>query len=308
MKKLIILSIFLSLGFATEYAGHTGSFLRIGTTARSIAMGSAFTAAIDDGFATYHNPAATAFMVSPRISVIHHTMPLDRRLSATGFAMKLPPTAGISLALIQAATTNIDGRTQAGQHTDMLTTSEMAAYIGFAQRIKPWLSFGINIKIMYHYLPLNEEKLRGNGSGFDVGVLIKLPKDRAVGFVVQDLNSGYHWDTSKILENGSADNVDRFPVIYRLGVSLPVKMLFMTGDIGIVADGIEYLSPTYRLGAEYQFMDYYFLRAGMGNNRIAFGTGMKYRFRNPDDASIDYSMAIDAGPGVNHIFTFAFKF
>ncbi|NIA18757.1 MAG: hypothetical protein GWO85_01520 [Simkaniaceae bacterium] len=161
---------------------------------------------------------------------------------------------------------------------------------------------------MYHYLPVNDEKLRGNGSGFDVGVLIKLPKERMLGFVIQDLNSGYHWDTSKIFEKGSSDNVDRFPVIYRLGISTPVKTLFLTGDIGIVADGLEYIAPMIRIGAEYPYKDHYFLRAGIGNNRVAFGTGMKYRFRNPDDATIDYSVAIDAASGINHIFTFAFMF
>ncbi len=307
MKKILFILTYLSLLSAVDYAGYSGSFLRLGTTARSVAMGSAFTAAIDDAFAAYHNPAGTAFMDSPRVSVIHHSMPLDRRLTASGFAMKLPPTAGVSLAFLQTATTNIDGRTQAGQQTDMLTTSEMAAYIGFAQRIMPWLSFGINIKIMYQYLPLNQEKIRGNGTGIDVGILVKLPKERTLGFTVQDLNSGYHWDTSKILENGSADNVNKFPVITRLGASLPVKMLFVTADAGVVTEGKTYLASTFRFGAEFPYKENYFLRAGYGNNRLAVGVGMKYRFRNPGDAAIDYSAAVDASGGLNHIFTFAFK-
>ena len=309
MKKSFLLATILTGGlFATDYAGYTGSFLRMGTTARSIAMGSAFTAAIDDGFAAYHNPAGAAFVTTPRFSVNHHILPLDRRLSATGFAMKLPPTAGISLAVIQAATTGIDGRSQSGQHTETLSTSELAAFIGFAQQIKPWFSFGINIKVLYHYLPVNEEKIRGNGSGFDIGFHFKLPRERSIGLVIQDLNSGYHWDTSQILEKGSSDNVDKFPVMVRLGMASPIRSLQFVSDFGVVFDGVEYIAPLYRAGIEYPYQDHYFLRAGFGNNRISFGTGMKYRFRNPDDASIDYSVAIDAASGLNHIFSFAYLF
>ena len=44
----------------SDYASYSGAFLRMGTSARSLSMGSGFTAEIDQGFAAYHNPAALA--------------------------------------------------------------------------------------------------------------------------------------------------------------------------------------------------------------------------------------------------------
>ncbi len=309
MKRFTVLLIIFSatLVSANNIAGYSGSFLRMGTSARSMAMGSAFTAEIDDGFAAYHNPAAPAMFSRPRVSVIHHALPLDRQLTAVGLGAKLPPSGGVSLAVLRAATTGIEGRTSAGQKTGLLTTSELALFIGFAQQIKPWLAVGANLKIMYHYLPLNSDNLKGNGSGFDIGVLIRLPKDRRIGLVVQDLNSGYHWNSGNVFAEGGPYK-DVFPAIYRLGLSTPVKMFRVTVDAGAYMDGKTYLAPLIRAGAEYTYRDQYYMRAGFGNGRVAFGTGLKYRFRHPDDSTIDYAIAIDATSGINHILTFGFTF
>jgi hypothetical protein len=61
MKKLIIIIILLSAGFAAaqnDGAGNTGlSFLKLGVGARSIAMGEAFVSLADDGTAYIYNPA-----------------------------------------------------------------------------------------------------------------------------------------------------------------------------------------------------------------------------------------------------------
>ena len=43
-KSLIIISLLISGIFAEDYAGLSGSFMRLGITARSIAMGGAGTA------------------------------------------------------------------------------------------------------------------------------------------------------------------------------------------------------------------------------------------------------------------------
>ena len=56
-KSLIIISLLISSIFAEDYAGLSGSFMRLGITARSIAMGGAFTAEKDHGFSTFYNPS-----------------------------------------------------------------------------------------------------------------------------------------------------------------------------------------------------------------------------------------------------------
>ena len=113
-------------------------------TARSIAMGGAFTAEKDHGFATFNNPAWAAFLTNRQVGLSYSSMSLDRRLSGLNFATPLPPTAGLGIAWVSAGVTDIQGRNSAGEKTTMMQTSEDALMISFAQRILPWFSFGAN--------------------------------------------------------------------------------------------------------------------------------------------------------------------
>ena len=135
--KIQILFLLLSLGWINgqSYASFAGSFLRMGSSARSMAMGSAFTAEIDQGFAAYHNPASMVFLSKRQMGFSHHLLPLDRRFTATNFSTPLPPGASLGLAWISAGVDKIDGRTGSGQHTQYLSTSEDAFMISFAQKL-----------------------------------------------------------------------------------------------------------------------------------------------------------------------------
>jgi len=133
LKIYIIYLILLSFVLAQDYASFAGSFLRMGSSARSMGMGSAFTAEIDEGFAAYHNPASMVFLEKRQVGFNHHFLPLDRRLTTTNISMPLPPTASLGISWISAGVDKIDGRNSAGEHTQYLSTSEDAMMISFAQ-------------------------------------------------------------------------------------------------------------------------------------------------------------------------------
>ena len=149
IKQYIIFSLmaftWLSAGSKGSYAG---GFLRMGSSARAMAMGSGFTAEIDKGFAAYHNPASLVFIQNRQLGFSHHFLPLSRRFITANFSTPLPPSASLGVAWVSAGTDQIDGRTSAGEHTQYLSTSEVAFIISFAQKILPWFSAGLNIKIL----------------------------------------------------------------------------------------------------------------------------------------------------------------
>ena len=170
MQKYLII-IITSLSFAADYAGYSGAFLRMGTSARSLAMGSGFTAEIDQGFSAYHNPASVAFLNKRQLAFSHHALNLDRRLMMASISTGLPPTAGLGVAWVSSGVDNIQGSSTSGYKTKILSTSEDAIFISFAQRITPWLALGINVKILNHQLPMNESELAGKGTGFDLSLI-----------------------------------------------------------------------------------------------------------------------------------------
>ena len=123
MKVHILFLLLISLINAQDWAGFSGGFLRMGMTSRSHAMGGGFTADIDHGFTVFNNPAWAAFLIEREVGFTYSNMTLDRRVAATSIAFPLPPTAGLGLSIINSGVTNIQGRTSAGQKTEIMQTN-----------------------------------------------------------------------------------------------------------------------------------------------------------------------------------------
>jgi len=308
-KYLII--IITSLSFAADYAGYSGTFLRMGTSARSLAMGSGFTAEIDQGFSAYHNPASVAFLNKRQLAFSHHALNLDRRLMMSSISTGIPPTAGLGVAWVSSGVDNIQGRSTSGYKTQILSTSEDAIFISFAQRITPWLALGINVKILNHQLPMNESQLAGKGTGFDIGFMV-LPEEKLrFAFMIQDLNTNYQWNTGQVFEGEGRIYKESFPTMYRLGTTFTFQRIYFVGDIGVVANQDDILGMTMRFGGEYHISENYFIRGGFGNSRFSLGAGLNFTFLNLNDAFFDYAVVIEphsASQGMIHVFTYAFNF
>ena len=310
MHKYLII-IITSLSFAADYAGYSGTFLRMGTSARSLAMGSGFTAEIDQGFSAYHNPASVAFLNKRQLAFSHHALNLDRRLMMSSISTGLPPTAGLGVAWVSSGVDNIQGRSTSGKETEILSTSEDAIFISFAQRITPWLALGINVKILNHQLPMNESQLAGKGTGFDIGFMV-LPEEKLrFAFMIQDLNTNYQWNTGQVFEGEGRVYKESFPTMYRLGTTFTFQRIYFVGDIGVVANQDDILGMMMRFGGEYHLSENYFIRGGFGNSRFSLGAGFNFTFLKLNDAFFDYAVVIEphsASQGMIHVFTYAFNF
>ena len=292
MKKILQAIFFFSLIIAQDWGGQSGGFLRMGMTARSLAMGGGFTAELDQSFSTFHNPAWAAFLVDRQLGSSYTNLTMDRRLAATSFAMPIPPTAGIGVAWVFAGVNNIQGRYSTGMRSSEMQTGENALMITFAQRIVPWISVGANFKLLKYDLPVTEsDQLSGSGIGFDIGILIKTGKYNILGIMIQDLSSNYQWDTNEVFTQGGPYK-DEFPTIYKIGSRFNNKGLVIVGDIGVITDHENYTRLLPRIGIEYGFLDQYLFRGGYGNGRMAFGAGYEYGLFKTGDSHIDYALSL----------------
>tara|TARA_B110000438_G_scaffold58222_1_gene58258 strand:+ start:2849 stop:3775 length:927 start_codon:yes stop_codon:yes gene_type:complete len=308
MKKILQAIFFFSLIIAQDWGGQSGGFLRMGMTARSLAMGGGFTAELDQSFSTFHNPAWAAFLVDRHLGSSYTNLTMDRRLAATSFAMPIPPTAGIGVAWVFAGVNNIQGRYSTGMRSSEMQTGENALMITFAQRVVPWISVGANFKLLKYDLPVTEsDQLSGSGIGFDIGILIKTGKYNILGIMIQDLSSNYQWDTNEVFTQGGPYK-DEFPTIFKIGSRFNNKGLVIVGDIGVITDHENYTGLLPRIGIEYGFLDQYLFRGGYGNGRMAFGAGYEYGLFKTGDSHIDYAFSMDWVSQTAHTISYAFNF
>ncbi|MFQ6673673.1 MAG: hypothetical protein ACE5GH_02665, partial [Fidelibacterota bacterium] len=266
------------------------------------------TAAIDRGFAAYHNPAVLSFLEKRHVSVLHHFLPLDRYLVSTAFASSLPPTGGIGLGFVNAGVDGIDGRDQAGHPTGTLSTGEYAIYFSFSNRLVESMSVGVNVKLLYQVIP-EEGKQTGTGIGVDVGFLIQRFEKLDLGLVIQDINTAYVWNTSELFEEKGRTYRDSFPRQLRFGVAYHPGLVDIVGDYTYVTAGKSVVAHRIRLGGEYRPMAQVAVRAGIDNFSPTVGAGLNYSLLKRNDARVDYAFLLGRrGEGIAHVFTYVFTF
>ena len=319
MKNKIFIRLFYSIGcffllsilHGQDFARFPGSFIRMGTTARAVSLGSALTADSHHGLTGVYNPAGTAFLEQRHGTAGHQILSLDRQLSCVGITMKLPPTAGIGIAWIHAGVNHIEERNSLGEYSGKLSTGENAFVLSFAQNFSGRFAFGLNAKIMTHTLPVYDEKLMGTAVGVDLGFLYKVNDFVHLGGVVQNLNAKYQWKTNAIFEETGTIYYEAFPVIYRAGIKTRFVNFQVLCDVEFVTNNSLLLGKRLKGGIEYYLNENVTFRSGFGEERFGIGFGYAYFKLDNYGVTLDYSAVMDEVQkfnGVTHVISSSFSF
>ena len=136
MGNYSYLILFCSVMVASSASGQaTGAFTRLGFGARGNAMGNALSADVFGQASAYYNPALAPFTDRQNLSASVGVMRFDRSLQYLQFAAPLKPRAGITLGLVHAAVTDIDGRDNSGFPTSNFSTYAFALFMAFGLRL-----------------------------------------------------------------------------------------------------------------------------------------------------------------------------
>ena len=286
MMKILLIFLLMTAGLIASTGadgGYAGAFLRMGFEARTKALGDAFVAVPEGAVAGIYNPATLPHLSARQAVASLSFLPLDRSLDYLGVAVPIRPqatgksgqplNAGVMIGWIHAGTGDIDGRDFAGNHTQDLSNSEHAFFMGFSVSPAPWLGIGLSGKILHNRIPDIAEQggaLTSNGFGIDLGVFAKPFKDLTLGAVLRDDNSKYIWNTDKVYERGSSTTY-KFPRVFRLGAAyrIPQQWLLLVADW----ESSDVLNPRYHFGAEATFQQLAALRIGWDHDKPTFGLG-----------------------------------
>tara|TARA_Y100000294_G_scaffold89584_1_gene83550 strand:+ start:315 stop:1262 length:948 start_codon:yes stop_codon:yes gene_type:complete len=315
MKNKFFIRLFYSIGcfflssilHGQDFARFPGSFMRMGTTARAVSLGSALTADSHHGLTGVYNPAGTAFLEQRHGTAGHQILSLDRQLSCVGITMKLPPTAGIGIAWIHAGVNHIEERNSLGEYSGKLSTGENAFVVSFAQNFSGRFALGLNAKMMTHTLPIYDEKLMGTAVGVDLGFLYKVNDFVHLGGVVQNLNAKYQWKTNAIFEETGTIYYEDFPVIYKAGFKTRFVNFQVLCDVEFVTNNSLLLGKRLNGGIEFYLNENVTFRYGKREEQFGIGFGYTYFDLDNYGVTLDYSAVMDE-VGVIHVISSSFSF
>lgn len=239
--------------------GLAGASLRMGFGANGISLGNAMVAMTSRINAGYYNPALVAFQEGPSAFVSAGILTLDRRLNFVNFATPLPPSAGLSLGIINSGVSEIQGRNANGLKTELYSTSENAFLLSFGLRIHERATIGISTKILYYSL---FTELSSTTVGFDLGMVYQVTEELIAALCLQDIGSKYRWDTSRLYGLNGRTTTDHFPVRKRAGIAY--NPAFVNLRAGVEYELIAGMSVI-RGGMELELTEAFSLRAGIDN-------------------------------------------
>ena len=250
-----------------------GAFSRMGFGARGIGMGNAMSSVIEGNLVSYYNPALIIHQESNSFQTSYSFLSLNRSLNFINFTRRFEffsdkdslvenpkprATAGVSVGIINAGVSKIDGRDRNGFKTEELSTSENQFFLGLANKFSDKISLGVAIKFYYYKL---YEKISATSVGFDIGGLFRINENWNVSAMISDINSKYKWDTSPVYELQGSNYEDKFPILRKLGVSYRNKNLGLIASAEFENSNAE--SNIIRAGAEYNVIESLFFRAGI---------------------------------------------
>ncbi|MDX1700581.1 MAG: hypothetical protein R3250_08195, partial [Melioribacteraceae bacterium] len=233
---------------------------------------------------------------------------LDRSLNFINFTKKFEfgkskidstkprSTAGVSIGIINAGVSDIDGRDGQGEKFKTLSTSENQFFLSLSNRFSDKLALGIGLKFYYYKL---YEDITSTAFGFDIGALYIFNDNLTFAATITDINTKYKWDTSSIYGTDGNSTINKFPLLMKFAAAYIFDEPKIIANVEIEHSNAE--TDFLRIGAEYNIFESLYLRSGI--DRISVGNfdipmrptfGFSYfKQLGNFDVGIDYAFVVE---------------
>lgn len=281
-----------------EKVGTFGAqFLKIGTSARATAMGSAYTAVADNAEGVYWNPAGIVSVRGSQLSLSQTEWPADINLSYVAYVFNprsIPGTFALSARALWMDP-QVERTAYNPEGTGRLFDSGMSTLgLTYARYFTDKFSAGATV----HYMHMGLSDFSVNTALADVGILYRIGiRGMRIGMNIASLGSEVKFD----------ERAARLPTMFKVGFAFePIR----TGNQKLIAS-TEFQHPVdnaerANFGLEYNMGNRMFVRGGYNLNYdtdgIAAGAGFRVDTGQRSWVDLDYSWVdMDQLGGVHRV-------
>jgi len=259
------------------------AFLKLGISARGVAMGDAMAASAAGAAATYYNPAGLItngdVSATSDILLMHKEWIQDTRTEFLGAAIGLGADDAIGFSLNTTTVSDIEIRTRPGEAQGTFNTRNLAAGVSYAHRITEDVRVGVTARFLYEQILVDE----ASGVGCDIGIMVDTPVEGLVaGAAIANIGA----------MSALRTEATRLPLLARAGVAYPLTVSSADAHILLSADVLHLFHDKMTLGAVGAEATF----AGLVAARVGYQAGSEGR-------------GLSLGGGVHYgLFTFDYAF
>lgn len=277
VKLLAIITIISgSVAAVAENEGKTGlAFLKVGVDARASGMGEAYTAAANNAFATYWNPAGLMSASRSNVVFMHNEWLFDvnGEFGALQFLFK---KSSLAFHVYSFSVGDIEVRSIPGEFPLETTGANyLSAGVSYARRLGSRLDAGITAKYLYEKIFFES----AGGFAVDLGLLYRrLLPNLTLGGAIQNLGKMGEFK----------DEATTIPKIARLGAQYVFPQPFGPTGLLLAADLVKPFDENLRgqVGLEAALWKQLMLRfgymAGYESRSFSAGLGIRKSFIHLD--------------------------
>lgn len=275
VSMLFVSALLAGASHAHAGAGATGlAFLKLGASARGVAMGDAMSGAARGAAATFYNPAGLGAGATTgtgfEFLFMHKEWILDARTEFLGARMRMGDQHSLGVSVLTTTVADIEIRTQPGEAQGTFSSRDLAVGLSYCYEPDPGLRFGLTARFLYEQILVDDAQ----GVGVDAGVQYEgLIDGLTLGATVANIGTMSEFRSEPL----KLPALIRAGAAYRLGIPDLQSVAILAGDIeNVFAES----HPLARIGGECGFRDLFFVRAGYQfgseGRGLSLGGGVQY--------------------------------
>jgi len=295
LKLGFVLWAVTSYCYAAEPGTTASNFLKIGLGARSIGMGEAYVAVVDDVASMSWNPAGLVRLRQQELSFLHTRWLEEIRYHHLSYGYPTPTWGIFGGSLHYLDMGDIQGYEANGAKADRKMATDLAISFGYGRNIMEGFDLGIDLKWIRESLA----GIRATAFAIDVGAMYEIFRPHLrFGISLQNLGDQMTFEQ----KNGT------FPFVRRLGTAYYFEPFGKRAVLSVEGVSASDQGTSINLGGEYWINKFFALRVGYKGEHdlgsgLSMGMGIKAHVYQ-----VDYSFSDQGIFGATHRLGITMKF